>query len=126
MDHVSKAQNSDPSGPRKFGKPFVKGQSGNPGGRPKKLHFTKMCEQLMRSKEGKELVKEVMKDILNKRGMAAVLLLREIGERTDGKVIQSMEMSGELQLTLADAVAKARTRVDGLKLLPGGIDAKRG
>ena len=55
------------------GKGFRPGQSGNPGGRKKKLHFTKMCEQLVKSKDGKELIKEVMRDILNKRGMAAVL-----------------------------------------------------
>lgn len=125
MDPVQRAQNYDHTAPKVIGKPFQKGAGwkGNPGGRPKKLHFTKMCEQLVKSKDGKELIKEVMRDILNKRGMAAVLLLREIGERTDGKVSQDLNLSGELTLTLADAISAARQRRDELKLLPQHVDA---
>lgn len=54
----------------------------------------------------------VMTDILNKRGMAAVLLLREIAERTEGKVTQPVEVDGTLQVSLSTAIAEARKRIE--------------
>ena len=122
MDPVTRAQNSDNTALRVIGRPFQKGKSGNPGGRPKKLHFSKLCENILKSRDGKELLREVMTDILKKKGMAAVLLMREMAERTEGKVTQPVEMSGELALTLADAVSQARQRREG-KLLPEHVDA---
>lgn len=118
MDPVQRAQNSDVSGPKRFGRPFVKGQSGNPGGRPKRLHFSKLCEKIVKSRDGKELLLKTMQSILKKEGMAAVLLMREMAERTEGKVTQGVELSGELTLTLADAVREGRERRETMKVLP--------
>jgi hypothetical protein len=123
MDPVQRAQNSEITAKRGFGRPFAKGQSGNPGGRPNKLHFSKLCEGILKSRDGKEMLREVMTDILKKKGMAAVLLMREMAERTEGKVTQPVEMSGELTLTLGEAVEAARLRRDGPKLLPEHVDA---
>jgi hypothetical protein len=112
MDPVSKAQaQTQNSHLARFGdrlKQFKPGQSGNPGGRPRKKHLTNELEKMVRSKDGKEFVKEVIHDILDKRGMAAVLLIREILERTEGSVKQEMELTGEL--TLTDRMASARER----------------
>lgn len=119
MDPVSKAQNSDNTAPKIVGRPFQKGKSGNPGGRPKKLHFSKLCEKIIKTREGKEMLTEVMTDILQKRGMAAVLLLREMADRTEGKVTQPVEMDGTLQISLSNAIAEARKRIDSqIECLP--------
>ena len=112
MDPVSHAQNSNLTAPKVIGRPFQKGKSGNPGGRPKKLHFTKLCEGILKTREGKELLKQVMTDILKKKGMAAVLLMREMAERTEGKVTQPMEIDGNLQMTVASAIAEGRKRAE--------------
>ena len=118
MDPVSRAQcqlvpeNRQLSG--KARTQFKPGQSGNPGGRPKKLRVTKIMEQIARSKDGKELLHQAITDIIAKRGMAAVLMIREMAERLEGKVTQPVEMSGELILSLAESVKSARER----KLLP--------
>ena len=42
--------------------------------------------------------------------MAAVLMIREMAERLEGKVTQPVEMSGELILSLAESVKSARER----------------
>jgi hypothetical protein len=128
MDPVSRAQSASNQDNRlaRFGNKlntWKKGQSGNPSGIAKKQNFTKICAKLLRKKENKQLIETVMRDILDKRGMAAVLLLREMAERTEGKVTQSVEMSGELTLTLAEAIAQARQRRDGPKLLIEDVDA---
>lgn len=82
-------------------RPFQPGVSGNPSGRKKKGEYTKLCEKLAKSRDGKKLLKATMRAILEKQGMAAVLLMREIGERADGKVMQEIDVSGTIQ-TLSD------------------------
>lgn len=120
MDPVSKAQaqtENSPSPLARFGPKlaqFPKGVSGNPGGRPKTAYITRQMRRFARSKEGKELLGAAMADIIAKRGMAAVLLIREMAERLEGPVTQSLHIEGHLQLSLSELMQQAKQRREQL------------
>ena len=82
-------------------KKWPKGVSGNPSGRPKKRYFTEICEGLLENPKSRKAMQAVITDILERRGMASVLLMREIADRTEGKVKQEVEMSGTID-TISD------------------------
>lgn len=50
-------------------------------------------------------------ETLKSRGMAKVLLLREMAERTEGKIAQTVELEGNITLALAETVADRRKRL---------------
>ena len=115
MDLISKARSEENKRkPHSQGRPFKKGQSGNPGGRPKKLHITNMFEAILSRPENRKELESIIMDILKSRRMASVLLLREIADRTEGKVSQEIEVSGQLT-TLSDTDLEQRLA----KLLQG-------
>jgi hypothetical protein len=105
MDPVSKAQLGDSTGvsARQRSnanlKRYPKGISGNPGGRRKKP-FQEIIDKFMEKKANREEIGSVMMDIVRSRRMASVLMLREIAERMDGKVVQPVEMGGNLTISL--------------------------
>ena len=111
---VARAQNT-PENRHITGKDtrFKQGRSGNPGGRPKKLRITRMFEQMLSKPSGRNELKAVVRDILEKRGMAAVLLLREMIERTEGKMAQEVDLSGSISmLSDADLAAKIAKMIE--------------
>lgn len=85
------------------------GQSGNPNGRPKKKPITEMLIALF-DNQGDEIKAQMLKVFTGKSGMAKVMLLREAAERLEGKVTQQVEHSGEINLTIAERIRKARER----------------
>ena|SRR5690242_9624082 len=110
MDPVSKAQqDAGNSTKRVIGRPFPKGVSGNPSGRPKKLEITKIYEQILRSTDNKKAIKDSVLSVLKSKRMATVLLLREMAERTEGKVTQPVDMEVSGKLTL-ESVLEARKK----------------
>ena len=111
MDPVSRAQNSESTGRKKVvGRPFPKGVSGNPGGRPKKLHITKMYEKLLSKPHNRKEIMDSLLKILTSGRMAAVLLAREMAERTEGKVAQELDVYLDATIKYADTVARIRAR----------------
>lgn len=115
MDPVSKAQQSPAirpktGQPKGFATRFKPGQSGNPSGRPKHTPLTKLYNRILSKKKNiKDIEAAVLRIVLGSR-MAAVLQLREMAERVEGKVSQPLEVSGEVNVTLSERLEKARQR----------------
>lgn len=80
------------------------GEVRNPGGRPKKARLTRIYERIVRqAKNQKELEQAIVSTItsVSKFGhmsMAGVLLLREMAERTEGKITQEIDINANLQI----------------------------
>ena len=122
MDILSRerAQDSAPSAiqpqQRVIGRPWPKGVSGNPGGRPKQKPITDLCEEIINHPETREKIKQQVIQTLTSRGMAGVLLLREIGERVEGKVTQGIELSGSIATMTDEQVDERLTKLLDLEL----------
>ena len=112
MPQAEVAENSAVSARRRvIGRPFVRGQSGNPGGRPKHHSFTDLYRAILDSPEGERLVLDALRKILSRGGVAAVMLLREMANRTEGKVREHVEMAGRVGVTL-EQIIEARRRAE--------------
>lgn len=115
MDPVSKARNASEQTEKRrgfqpgntFGRRFKKGESANPGGRPKKKPLTEIYEEILADPNTRESVKQQIIQTMTSKGMAGVLERREAAERTEGKVSQSVELSGSVML---EQVLEARKR----------------
>lgn len=84
------------------------GQSGNPSGRPKKKPITEMYERILNDPKNIANIEKATVIALRKGNMAMVLQLREMADRTEGKVTQPIE--ADISVNLADAIAEARKR----------------
>lgn len=90
------------------------GQSGNPGGRPKKTLLTEAMEELLEEKlqdpEARKQFKEAMWAKLLSGKVVGSMTLDTVLERTEGKIAQPVKMEGNLTISLADAIKEARER----------------
>ena len=93
-------------------KPFKKGQSGNPNGRPRKLPKLDvlLAEVLGDDAKGTTVAEQILR-ALEKQAMkgnvkAAELLL----DRGYGKAKQSIDLSGEVGLTVSDVKFSIKTK----------------
>lgn len=88
--------------------PFKPGQSGNPGGRPKDrlrpLLLAEAAKLVKRGKvemtQGQALAENLFRLALS-RGMVAVPAAKLILEHIDGKPVQALDVSGEIEHTHA-------------------------
>jgi Family of unknown function (DUF5681) len=93
------------------GKGFIPGQSGNPGGRPKKKPVTEIYEELLADPEVRHAIKEAIRGRLMSTRMVGSLEAKEMADRVEGKVSQPLEGEFNLNVSLADRMQKARDRV---------------
>ena len=117
MDPVSRAQaeNSTLTAPqphRLAPYQWQKGVSGNPNGRPKKASYvTRMYNRVLRKSKNRQEIETGLLETLTSKGMAKVLLLREMAERTEGKVAQEQDINLNVTLSLAETVNERRKRL---------------
>lgn len=106
-------QNTEPitkrrGNPQNLRPPWPKGTSGNPGGRPQRKRVTDLYEEILDDPKAIALLRKSLIKMLGKGGMATVLQLKEMTDRTEGKVTQPIE--ADISVNLADAIAAARKR----------------
>lgn len=81
-----------------IGRPFQKGQSGNPGGRPKTRPFKeaidRAIERAERGDDGAISMDDIADALFAKAKSGDTAAIRELADRTDGKVVQGLEHSG--------------------------------
>jgi hypothetical protein len=127
------SQNSGESSGKRPGRPenltpWKPGQSGNPGGRPKRKPLTdKLLEVLEDPKELEVLVRVWLKQAQK----GSVMHLREILDRVEGRVPQPLSVSGHVTHEMTDEEkARARevlarmTAYDAQPLPPASDDAE--
>lgn len=83
---------------------FLPGQSGNPSGRPKRKPITEAFQEIF--EQDPEAAKAFIRSIMSSRSaMAHVMVLKEAGERLEGKVTQPVEHN--INQDLLDRLEKA-------------------
>jgi hypothetical protein len=97
-------------------KPWPKGVSGNPGGRPKKKLVTDELERLLQAEapdaEGRTWATVIAEALLQQARKGDVRAIAELTNRIEGKPLQPVELSGDNDLdTLAERIEEGRKRV---------------
>ena len=107
----------------KIGNRFKKGESGNPEGRPKRTRLTDaLLSQLAEISADEETKAELIARALINQALAGnVQAIREIGDRTEGKPKQSIDIEAHLDwrelahahgLNLNDVLTEARLLIE--------------
>jgi len=72
--------------------PFKKGQSGNPGGRPKEKLFTDALRMEIKAAGGDhKRLRKIADALLQKAESGDIQAIREVADRLDGKAPQAIE-----------------------------------
>jgi hypothetical protein len=97
--------------------PWKPGQSGNPSGRPRKARITKIYERILASADTRKGIEEaIINTLTGDSRMASVLMLREMAERTEGRVTQPVELSGSIGTMSDEQVDERLTKLLDLDL----------
>jgi hypothetical protein len=94
-------------------RPFPKGVSGNPGGRPKTAVLSKALRKLLaspkpRDKYGRTWAVVIAHALAKKAARGIVVAIKEAGDRTEGRPAQAVELAGR----------------DGADLIPADLPKK--
>jgi len=89
---------------------FQPGQSGNPGGRPKKKPLTELYAEMLDDPELVTVIRSAVKRAVSKGQMAMVLQLKEMAERVEGKVTQPIDAEITMS-SLAERMQRAEERI---------------
>lgn len=71
-----------------------------------------MFERVLAKPNNRKEIEDSILEELKRRGMAKVLLLREMAERTEGKVTQEISVDGNITLSLAETIASRRKAIE--------------
>ena len=102
-------------------KPWPKGVSGNPGGRPKKKLITNELERLLEQEApeatGKTWAAVIAEVLLNQARRGDVRAIAELANRIEGKPLQPVEFGPDAGLdAVAESLEWARKRVSRQEL----------
>lgn len=108
---------SDDQPKRVIGRPFQPGQSGNPAGRPKSRPFKDALQRALKAAESDtDLLDKVAFALVAKAHEGDVPAIKEIADRLDGKVTQTIAGDDENPLKLIHQITRVITN-------PGNSDS---
>ncbi|CAB4171888.1 hypothetical protein UFOVP1349_4 [uncultured Caudovirales phage] len=91
------------------GRPFQPGVSGNPAGRPKTKPFRDALERVIAAASADADALDVIAQALyDKAKTGDVPAMKEFADRLDGKPAQALEMSGSLEMTHEERLARLK------------------
>ena len=103
------AANSAPTAKKRvIGRPFPKGVSGNPSGRPKSKPISDMFRVIFDDPATVKLIQANVKKTLTAKGMAGVLLLNHITDRLEGKMPDELNVRDLRDLTDEELEERAK------------------
>jgi hypothetical protein len=95
--------------------PWKAGESGNPGGRPKKKLVTDELERLLEQDapgaKGKTWAAVIAEALLRKARKGDVRAIAELANRIEGKPLQALELGVNMDAAIAERLQAARKRV---------------
>src|SRR5271166_3074377 len=113
--HPLRTEGKTVSGKPQNLKPWPKGVSGNPGGRPKAKPLTEELERLLEQEapngKGETWAARIARALVLKASKGDVRAISELANRLEGKPPQAIEVDADFHSNLAERIAAARKRV---------------
>ena len=95
-------------------KPWPKGMSGNPGGRPKKKPITEELERLLADEvpngNGQTWATVIAEALLHEARKGDVRAISELANRIEGKPVQAIDLNSEGWESIGERLERARRR----------------